>query len=211
MLDVGAFGGFYSFEAERRGCTAVTALDYYSWGTDFSKLHAWADEERRRGRVPDNYFAPPSVFDPVGQPGRRAFDVTRRLLGSTVVPVCARLEDYHPAAPCDVVLYLGVLYHCKDPLGAFGHLARVCGGVAVVETLGIVTPRDEDRPLWEFYRDDRINRDGSTWWAPNERGLEDMLLAAGFSRVEILYGADEAMQWKLETPATTRLIVHAFK
>src|SRR2546425_13279142 len=32
VLDVGAWDGFYSFEAERRGASRVLATDSYSWG-----------------------------------------------------------------------------------------------------------------------------------------------------------------------------------
>ena len=31
VLDVGAWDGFFSFEAERRGAARVVATDYYSW------------------------------------------------------------------------------------------------------------------------------------------------------------------------------------
>src|SRR3954462_4571504 len=31
VLDIGAWDGFFSFEAERRGASRVLATDYYSW------------------------------------------------------------------------------------------------------------------------------------------------------------------------------------
>ncbi len=31
VLDIGAWDGFFSFEAERRGASRVVAADYYSW------------------------------------------------------------------------------------------------------------------------------------------------------------------------------------
>src|ERR1700694_579592 len=34
VLDIGACDGFYSFEAERSGASAVTALDHYVWSMD---------------------------------------------------------------------------------------------------------------------------------------------------------------------------------
>src|SRR5439155_6709340 len=34
VLDVGAWDGFYSFEAERRGAARVLATDWFSWGGD---------------------------------------------------------------------------------------------------------------------------------------------------------------------------------
>ena len=34
VLDIGAWDGFFSFEAERRGAARVLAADYYSWHGD---------------------------------------------------------------------------------------------------------------------------------------------------------------------------------
>src|SRR5213596_771241 len=31
VLDIGAWDGFFSFEAERRGASRVVATDYYAW------------------------------------------------------------------------------------------------------------------------------------------------------------------------------------
>ena len=47
VLDVGALGGWFTFEAERRGAARVTALDYYSWTVDGLKLNAWISEQRK--------------------------------------------------------------------------------------------------------------------------------------------------------------------
>src|SRR5207247_11262810 len=35
VLDIGAWDGFYSFEAEGRGARRVVALDHYVWSMDF--------------------------------------------------------------------------------------------------------------------------------------------------------------------------------
>ena len=38
VLDIGAFSGFYSFEAERRGAARVVALDHYVWSIDMPRF-----------------------------------------------------------------------------------------------------------------------------------------------------------------------------
>src|SRR3954471_14482364 len=40
VLDVGAWDGFFSFEAERRGASRVLATDSYSWNGS----HDWGDK-----------------------------------------------------------------------------------------------------------------------------------------------------------------------
>jgi tRNA (mo5U34)-methyltransferase len=184
VLDIGAFGGWYSFEAERRGASEVVALDYHSWAIDWPKLHAYIDAERAAGRVPDMYNPPRHVIDEVGQPGRRVFDLTKEVLGSRVTPVLGLAEDYAPGRTFDITLYLGVLYHCEDPMLSLRRVAALTSERLIVETLGMVTA-SEGTALWQYFHDDSVNNDVTTWWAPNAKGLKDMLHAVGFPNVEI--------------------------
>ena len=41
VLDIGAWDGYYSFQAERLGASGVVALDHYVWGVDMAagQLH----------------------------------------------------------------------------------------------------------------------------------------------------------------------------
>jgi len=189
VLDIGAFGGWYSFEAERRGASRVVALDYYSWAIDWQKLGPYQAAERAAGRIPNAYQLPDHVIDEVGQPGRSAFDATKKALGSAVEPVLGRVEEYDPGEPFDVVLFLGVLYHCEDPLGTLRKVASLTKDRLIVETAGVYVPACEDKAVWEFYGDDSANQDITTWWAPNDKALVDMLKAVGFDHVEIKSGA----------------------
>jgi len=47
VLDIGAWDGFYSFEAERAGASRVVALDHFAWSMD---LAAWDRYQLSRGR-----------------------------------------------------------------------------------------------------------------------------------------------------------------
>lgn len=211
VLDIGAFGGWFSFEAERRGAASVTAVDSHSWYYDWPKIHEWVTKERAAGRAPDTYAPPAWAIDKVSQPGRRAFDLTKEILGSQVKPVLVDVEDFE-SDPFDVVLYLGVLYHTPNPLYSLKKVAALTKDHLIVETLGVHLPGQEDRPLWEFFHSDQVNSDATTWWAPNDLGLRDMLLAAGFSRVELKYGArDQLNEDRLKRRYLTRLWAHAWK
>jgi tRNA (mo5U34)-methyltransferase len=213
VLDIGAWDGFYSLECERRGAAGVTALDYYSWITDFTKLSAWEAEERANARVPDPYHPPAGTVDLQCCPGRRALDVASGLVGSKMHRICSVFEEAsaETLGSYDIVFYLGVLYHVKDPLAALSRVCSVCRELAIIETLGVVVPGAEARPIWEFYHDDSINQDLTTWWAPSEKGFRDMLLTAGFKRVDILYGTDSATPTPDHRPVSTRIFAHAYK
>jgi tRNA (mo5U34)-methyltransferase len=209
VLDIGAFGGWFSFEAERRGAAHVTALEYHSWAVDWPKLRRYMRDERAAGRVPDPYHPPPHVVDEIGQPGRSVFDATRDALGSRVEPVLSRVEDYNPRHQFDVVLFLGVLYHCEDPLGTLRKVASLTSERLIIETEAHYQPGTEDKALWEFIGDDSVNNDITTWWAPNEQGLSDMLRAVGFRHIEIKAGNDQIPASARTAPRRIRIWAHA--
>jgi len=75
VLDIGAFDGFYSFEAERRGASAVTALDHYVWSMDLEAHDRHWQESRERGEVPRAYQEMP-YWKPSELPGKRGFDTS---------------------------------------------------------------------------------------------------------------------------------------
>jgi tRNA (mo5U34)-methyltransferase len=213
VLDIGAFGGWFSFEMERRGAKSVTALDYFSWAINFQKLHEWISKERAAGGVPNPYKPPANVIDVVNQPGRIVFDITKDILSSSVKPVCAIFEDINEneLGVFDVVLHLGVLYHLENPFLSLKKIGRITKEIAIIETLGFVYPDMPERPVWEFFNDSRVNKDVTTWWAPSEKGLSDMLYACGFKSVDILYGADTILPFRNNNPQLCRIIAHARK
>jgi glycosyltransferase involved in cell wall biosynthesis/SAM-dependent methyltransferase len=211
VLDVGAWDGFYSFEAERRGAARVVALDHFVWSID----PAAAVADGRFTGVPDAESAP-GVWDPERLPGKRGFDLAHRALGSRVesVVVDFMTADVDELGSFDIVLFLGVLYHMRDPLGALRRLRALTGGVAVIESEAIVVPGQEDRAVCEFLSGDQLNADPTNWWVPNLRALHDMCEAAGFGRTETVRGpppAPPADGIEPETePGHYRAIVHAF-
>ena len=185
VLDVGAWDGFFSFEAERRGARRVVALDAYEWG---GTPPGW---EGRRAELPPKWLG---------------FEVAHDLLGSNVECVVADFTttDLRPLGRFDVVIFSGVLYHLRDPLGALRRLARVVREVALVETAAIHAGDLEARAICEFYEDRELNNDPTNWWAPNATALAAMCRAAGFGRVNLLDYPPAA-----PTPHY-RLVAHAF-
>lgn len=105
VLDVGAWDGFYSFEAAHRGARRVVASDSFVW---------------------------------TGRWGQDGFNLARRELGLDAV-VEDRLIDVMDLSPVtvgtfDVVLFLGVLYHLPDPVGALRAVASVTEDLLLLET-----------------------------------------------------------------------------
>ena len=158
VLDIGAWDGFFSFEAERRGAARVVASDHYAWhGT------GWG----------------------TGQ-GKAGFDLARTALGSSVEDVDIDVLDLSPEriGTFDVVFFLGVLYHVPNPLLALERVASVTKGLLVLET--VVDMLGISRPAAAFYPGRELNNDPTNWWGPNHAAVAGMLQAVGFARVEVV-------------------------
>src|SRR5713101_3793630 len=141
VLDIGTFDGFYSFEAERRGASSVTALDHYVWSMDLEAHDRHWQESRERGEVPRAYHEMP-YWKPSELPGKRGFDTAHELRGSRVRPIVADFmeTDLGAFGAFDVVLYLGVLYHMENPLASLKRVASLSNGSAIIETHAMVIP-----------------------------------------------------------------------
>lgn len=104
VLDVGAWDGFFSFEAERRGAARVVAADSFAWnGGNWSSKEGFELARRTLGS---------SVED---------WDVD-------VLDLSAERGMF------DLVLFLGVLYHMRHPLLALERVASVTRHHLILET-----------------------------------------------------------------------------
>lgn len=223
VLDIGAWDGLYSFLAEGNGASRVVALDHYAWGVDLKARTAYWDECRAQGILPDHSRDETEFWHGDTLPGRRGFDIARRALGSRVEPVVADFmtTDLDVLGSFDVVLYLGVLYHMKEPLTALERVRRVTSGVAVVETEAVWVPGFESTPMTTFFPGDELARDYGNWYAPNAAALVGWCRAAGFSRVEVVKGPPRfepshplrRLRWRREgnlgRAHPYRIVVHA--
>ena len=159
VLDIGAWDGFFSFEAERRGAARVVASDHYAWhGT------GWG----------------------TGQ-GKAGFLLAREALESKVEDIDVDVMDLsvdRVGGQFDVVLFLGVLYHLPNPLLALERVASVTRTLLILET--VVDMVGVRRPAAAFYPGQELNRDPTNWWGPNHAAVAGMLTNFGFEQVEAL-------------------------
>jgi tRNA (mo5U34)-methyltransferase len=122
------------------------------------------------------------------------FPVARRVLGSGVEPIKANVYEMTPEeyGTFDVVLFLGVIYHLRNPLLALGRLSALCTGRIWVEShvidYGFVTPQgmthldpaSRGLHLAQFSEGEELSGDDSNWFAPTLAGLGAMVRSAGF-------------------------------
>lgn len=182
VLDVGAWDGFWTFEALQRGAREVVAID------DFSDFLGSSDTRFRKGWETFDFCR-----EQLGHDERRC----QRYEMSVYDVSEARLGRF------DVVFFFGTLYHLRHPLLALDRIGAVCDGDIYVESAllddyspyrgGMGHGYPKDHMLMEFYPDKQYCGNSSNWWAPTLLCLGHMVRAAGFPKVEA---------WKLtEKPA----------
>jgi tRNA (mo5U34)-methyltransferase len=196
VLDVGAYDGFFSFEAERRGAARVVASDHWVWN--------WPGSDAR-----GNFeLASRALGSQVQMRDIPVEDIGPDTLGATF----------------DVVLFLGVLYHAPDPVGYLRRVRSVTTGVAVVET--VVDLLDVPIPVAAYYAGAALNGDASNHFGPNPLAVEAMLRDAGFSQITAFPPWTVSKEWgihsthergslrrrvtrRLRRPRSGRMVFHA--
>ncbi len=185
VLDVGAWDGFWTFEALKRGAREVVAID------DFS-----------------DYLG---TLDPSDRKTWEAFDLCREALGYDET-VCQRREvsvydvNEEDLGRFDVVLFFGTLYHLRYPLLGLDRLASVCDELICVESAilddysayngGLGKGYSGQQFLMEFYPGNQYGANESNWWVPTLYCVFGMLNAAGF---------EEVNGWKLTSEPPRKL------
>lgn len=105
------------------------------------------------------------------------FAVAARILGSRVPYVIQNVYDLSPdkIGKFDLILFLGVLYHLRNPMLALDHIREVQapGGTVIVETQLAIDPTaaSSKTPLWEFFPRDTLGDSYTNKFAPNMPAL----------------------------------------
>ena len=175
ILDVGAWDGFWTFEALKRGASEVVAID------DFSD-DLTPDKSRRAT-------------------GWQQFDLCRDVLdwGDQCRRQELNLYELKPETfgAFDIVFCFGLLYHCRYPLAALDRLGAVCSDTIYIEsavcdhfspyqahkhpeTGGYANTYAGDHVVMEFYPGSEYGGQPTNWWVPSLQCLLGMTQAAGF-------------------------------
>lgn len=155
VLDIGAWDGFFSYEAEQRGAKRVLATDHFCWSGP-----GWGN--------------------------RDGFDYMHQARNSQVESLDVDVLALSPEilGTFDVVLFLGVLYHVKDPYSCLEAAARMCSDHLVIETVTALLY--EPLPAMRLYKQGELGNDPTNFWAPNHAALEVMLMNFGFTQIDFV-------------------------
>lgn len=172
VLDIGAWDGFWSFEALKRGAREVVAID------DFSDYLGKLENKDR------------SAWE--------SFDLCRSALGYAP-EICKRQEltvyelKEEEIGTFDMVFFFGTLYHLRYPLLALDKISAVCKGAIYVESAilddyspyrgGLNKGYPGSQRVMEFYPDREYAQNETNWWVPTVYCLMSLLGAAGFENI----------------------------
>lgn len=170
VLDVGAWDGYWTFEALKRGAREVVAIDDFSdyLGTlEKSDRKAWENFDLCRGLL--------------GYDERRC----RRIDMSVYDASEERLGRF------DVVFFFGTLYHLRHPLLALDRLSAICDGEIFVESAilddfspyrgGLGRGYSGCQVVMEFYPRDEYASNHTNWFVPTVECMVGLVEAAGFT------------------------------
>jgi tRNA (mo5U34)-methyltransferase len=128
--------------------------------------------ERRGARVVGLDYADPAVT---------GFSIAAEALDSRVQYRVMNVYDLDPQRHglFEIVLFLGMLYHLRNPMLALDRVRAVTrpGGLVFVETqvASDAAATGAELPTWRYYPRDSLRGDETNKWAPNVPGLRAML------------------------------------
>jgi tRNA (mo5U34)-methyltransferase len=143
-------------------------------------------------------------------PTQTGFSIASELLGSKVPHVVANVYDLSPErfGKFDIVLFLGVIYHLRNPLLALDKIHDVCRKRVWVEThcidnlflttagfqpLATVAPNLVNAPIMQFYPRGSLYDGYCNYWAPNVACLRAMIEEANFAVEATLLNGGRAL------------------
>lgn len=173
VLDVATWDGFWAFEFERRGAEEVVALDIPTRGdVDLTPAVRRRMMETR---------GPEALRETTG----RGFEIARERLGSSVARRTLNVYDLSPEAvgTFDVVHVGDLLLHLKYPLRALENVLSVTSGYAIISEAYV---SGLDTLAKDYVLRYLSGKQDVIWWEFSLAVLEQMILDAGFERIELV-------------------------
>lgn len=124
------------------------------------------------------------------------FGVAAELLGSRVTYQQRNLYDITTVdlGTFDIVLFLGLLYHLPDPLGALRVVRNLTRQRMYLETLVLdFGPEMDELPLMRFFAGSTWAGDPTNYWGPNLRCVEEMLGETEFAARRVVRTGDRCV------------------
>lgn len=158
VIDIGAWDGYYSFEAEKLGAGPILATDVYS---------VLSDNNERWGGIRD---------------GDEGIKTAKEILNSSVEIEDISIYDLPQDVKYDVVHFSAVLYHLRHPQLALDIIGNICKEFMIIETACVRPTGDLADELYS--KTPLLCHRNKAGWFPNRLCAENMVKLAGFRKIE---------------------------
>lgn len=191
VLDVATFDGFWAFEFERRGAAKVVALD-------IEKVN--------------DLDLPPVVKAKMSEEelekiSGKGFERAREILGSKVHREILNVYDISPdrLGKFDIVFCGDLLLHLMNPMKALQNIYSVVTQYALI--IDIFDPNLDQYGANNTVLHHGGGIKGCIWWVFSKGCLKQMILNAGFRKVELLNEFELGLSSKRNADASTHHVV----
>lgn len=197
VIDVGAAGGFFSFEAEKRGADVV-AYDLTRWQDH--DIPAWWFAKKYAVQTPEEQEHDDQYWL------HGAFEVARELLGSRVRRKTGRIYELPQVVEerFDFAIFSNVLLHLRDPLGALEAVREVLKPGAKMILSTAISVFEPEHSYAAFMGD----HETASYWFPSQKGLLHMCTMMGFEDLEVV-GSYELVKQVEPIARADIVVVHA--
>ncbi len=171
VLDVGAWDGYWTFEALKRGASEAIAIDDFSDALGGKARTEWA-----------------------------TFNLCRAAFGygeDRCKGISMSVYEAQQLGEFDTIFFFGTFYHLRHPMLALETLSSICRESIYVESAicddyspYIDEPGQSglgrgygNKMVMEFYPTNELAQNPTNWWSPTLRTLAHMVRACGWSHV----------------------------
>lgn len=189
ILDIGAWDGYWTWEALKRGAKEVVAIDDFSdycAPTDGVKRNKWDTFDLCREAFGFNEELGPKPWESGWQNNKTGQKVSR--LGVSFFDIGNSLGYF------DIVFCFGMIYHFKYPYLALEKISEICDGELYIETAalddcspyrgGVGHGYSKNDVVMEFYPTNQYGDNVNNWWIPTLQCLGFMVESVGFKNVK---------------------------
>lgn len=193
VLDIGAWDGFWTWEALKRGAKEVVAID------DFSDNCGNPDIVKRNGWETFDLCREAFGFD--GRDGAAVVPDLNDLSGGywynenqqQLTRIQMSIYDINNLGQFDIVFFFGTIYHLKYPYLAMEKIASICTGEIYIESAicddyspyrgGLNKGYPNNDMVTEFYPTKEYGGNVNNWWVPTLQCLGAMTESVGFKNI----------------------------
>ena len=194
VLDVGAWDGYWTWEALKRGASEVVAIDDFSdhllsGVKEGAKRQKWEPFDLCREVLGFTHSGLDSEITPTAT--YWCNDNGQRVLRFEMSVYKINEKEF---GKFDVIFFFGTLYHLRYPLMALDILSKVSDGSIYIETAeaddyspyrgGMAKGYSGNDMIMEFYPGDQYGNNEKNWWCPTLQCLGEMVRSAGWTDID---------------------------